>query len=485
MQGEHLGPYRLDTELGSGGMGTVWRATGADGGVVAIKVVHPHLLGALGFRERFEREAKVGLAIRHANVVTTLACIDATTGGKQVPALVLEYVEGRSLTELLAELRRVPEELRGKTANALGWIMERTSRGADAEPCFRRALHIAQTRGDRKAEAVAMGKLAFVLTLLHRHDEAREHVERKLAITREIADRPGEVSALVILGVVLRHEGRFAESLEQHLQALAICREIGDRWHEASVSFNLAQLLKDENRLCESREHLQRCIVLARETGDRELEAFATGSLGDVLRAEGRLVSAREHYERQLALSRDIGWRSGEADALLSLGGTLCEERDAPGAEARLTECLALSESAGHQVDVALAHLALGVLRASPGGGDCGRTSFAAARDVAARIGGDALETLARCHMAAFPGGDAGDALASFRANEERLDAQQRREARFLLWKATGDRAHLVDARRLLDEAVANVPDDVRTSMLTNLRLNRDIVAAATAAGLS
>ena len=55
MLGETLGPYRIDAELGSGGMGKVYAATvagrvpGIDQGTkVALKVVHPHLLETLG-----------------------------------------------------------------------------------------------------------------------------------------------------------------------------------------------------------------------------------------------------------------------------------------------------------------------------------------------------------------------------------------------------------------------------------------------------
>ena len=52
MRGKVLGAFRLDSELGSGGMGTVWLASvvgespGLESGrQVAVKIIHPHLLG--------------------------------------------------------------------------------------------------------------------------------------------------------------------------------------------------------------------------------------------------------------------------------------------------------------------------------------------------------------------------------------------------------------------------------------------------------
>ena len=73
---------------------------------------------------------------------------------------------------------------------------------------------------------------------------------------------------------------------------------------------------------------------------------------------------------------------------------------------------------------------------------------------------------------------DAEDALVAFRENESGLNAEDRREARWLLWKATADNKHLSHAKQLVEESVTGVPDDVRTSMLRNLRLHRDITAA-------
>jgi hypothetical protein len=124
------------------------------------------------------------------------------------------------------------------------------------------------------------------------------------------------------------------------------------------------------------------------------------------------------------------------------------------------------------------------MVRGATRAGEDGRAALEAARELAARNGFPDVETLACCELALQPGGDLSVAIASFTANEARLDVAVRREARFLLWKATGDRMHLAEAKRLLDEAVAGVPDDVRESMLANLRGNRAIAEAAKAEGL-
>jgi serine/threonine protein kinase len=118
MQGDRLGPYVIEEELGSGGMGKVYSATvggrtpGLDVGTrVALKIVHPHLLEVPGFFMRFMREANLGASIRHENVVATLLCDQLVVDGVPNAFLVMEYVEGQDLRGLLGELDTVPEEL--------------------------------------------------------------------------------------------------------------------------------------------------------------------------------------------------------------------------------------------------------------------------------------------------------------------------------------------------------------------------------------
>ena len=114
--GASFGPYRIEHELGAGGMGTVYSAVLeqpaaglAAGTRVALKVVHPHLLvdGDGEAAQRFRREVEIGRSIRHPNVVRTLDGGDVD--GRRYMAM--ELVEGQTLRELLGDAGTVSEQL--------------------------------------------------------------------------------------------------------------------------------------------------------------------------------------------------------------------------------------------------------------------------------------------------------------------------------------------------------------------------------------
>ena len=90
MIGAQIGPYKVEAELGTGGMGTVYRATGPDG-VVALKAIHPHLLESPGYFKRFLREAEIGrtidLFVRGSGVFSQQVRRRHDLAGLTVPAL--------------------------------------------------------------------------------------------------------------------------------------------------------------------------------------------------------------------------------------------------------------------------------------------------------------------------------------------------------------------------------------------------------------
>jgi hypothetical protein len=90
-----------------------------------------------------------------------------------------------------------------------------------------------------------------------------------------------------------------------------------------------------------------------------------------------------------------------------------------------------------------------------------------------------------RADAAGPPGGDVTAALAAVAAHERHANMQEAMEARFLLWQATRDPAHLAEAKRLLEFLVVYAPPEFRDSMLANVRLHREIAAAAREQGLA
>ncbi|MEM7248679.1 MAG: protein kinase [Acidobacteriota bacterium] len=109
---DRLGPHVLGKELGRGGMGVVLEArdTRTDE-AVAVKVLHPRVVGSLDLVQRFHREVAAGRAVSHPNVVRTLEAGSVETGGRTIHYFVMELVRGRTLRRLLSELGVVPEAL--------------------------------------------------------------------------------------------------------------------------------------------------------------------------------------------------------------------------------------------------------------------------------------------------------------------------------------------------------------------------------------
>ncbi len=103
------GKYHIERELGRGGMGTVYLAThlGTER-PVAVKIIAPQYMRRAEFVERFRREARAAGRLRHPNVVNVTDFGFADSNEGQVAYLVMEYLDGCTLGEILDEERNLP-----------------------------------------------------------------------------------------------------------------------------------------------------------------------------------------------------------------------------------------------------------------------------------------------------------------------------------------------------------------------------------------
>jgi serine/threonine protein kinase len=96
--GTRIGEYRIDSLIGVGGMGRVYRATAGDGTLVALKLVKRDFARDETFRRRFRREARIAQTVRNPHVVP----VRDTGEHDGLPYLVAQFIEGITLDEKLA-----------------------------------------------------------------------------------------------------------------------------------------------------------------------------------------------------------------------------------------------------------------------------------------------------------------------------------------------------------------------------------------------
>ena len=116
-----LGLYEALRPLGEGGMGKVYlgrhRQTGRE---VVIKVMHEHLARNPKMRKSFEREMQMMVRFRHPHAV---ALLDGALDGPSGPCLIMEYIRGQTLEEILKRQRRLPVDRVGKILGQLCLVL--------------------------------------------------------------------------------------------------------------------------------------------------------------------------------------------------------------------------------------------------------------------------------------------------------------------------------------------------------------------------
>ncbi len=107
MIGKKIHSYEINAHLGKGGMGEVFKATDTMlGRDVALKMLHPQLTIQAQFLDRFKKEARVLAQLLHPNIAVIYNFIEQD--GNHF--MVMEYVEGDNLDDLLKVHKTLPPE---------------------------------------------------------------------------------------------------------------------------------------------------------------------------------------------------------------------------------------------------------------------------------------------------------------------------------------------------------------------------------------
>ena len=136
--GSEIGPYRIENQVGEGGMGVVFKALDTRlNRRVAVKLLSDKLADADG-RRRFQREAQTASSLNHPHILTVYDAGELE--GRQY--LVTEYIDGGTLSEWSRNGKRtwreIVELLTG-VADGLATARE-TAQGRDAAVRSRSSL---------------------------------------------------------------------------------------------------------------------------------------------------------------------------------------------------------------------------------------------------------------------------------------------------------------------------------------------------------
>ncbi len=104
--GDQLDHYRIENVVARSGMASIFRGTDLrDGRAVAIKIPHPEMESDPVFFERFHREEEIGARLDHPGVMKVFADNDRSR-----VYMVMEWVDGRLLRQILNEQKKLPVE---------------------------------------------------------------------------------------------------------------------------------------------------------------------------------------------------------------------------------------------------------------------------------------------------------------------------------------------------------------------------------------
>lgn len=200
--------FRLEEQIGSGGMSTVYRAFDPTlERWVAIKLMHRDISEDPDQLERFRREARAVARLSHPHVVTV---IDFGEDGG-TPYIVLEYIEGETLKDRIRRMKRLP------VAEAVAYAIEigRALTAAHSERLVHRDVKPQNVLIDMEGRAkvtdfgIARSLEVHGLTATGRVLGTTDYVSPEQALGRDVAEQSDVYSLGIVLFEMLTGEVPF------------------------------------------------------------------------------------------------------------------------------------------------------------------------------------------------------------------------------------------------------------------------------------
>ncbi|OUL17468.1 hypothetical protein BV375_35765 [Nostoc sp. 106C] len=254
----------------------------------------------------------------------------------------------RRALEYFQQALKISESLGIKPINELGnigFFYENQGDFAKALEHYQRALALAKENGDRKNEAVLLGKLANVDWSQGRYALSLEKRQQAQKIYEEMGARPDEAEVLVWLGRSYRTLGQYDRALEILQQARKLGQEIGSRRPQANALTQIGNIYHEQKRYAEAMENHQQALAMQQEMGELLSVSKTLTSIGSDRVQQGQFTQAMDSFQQALLIQTSIGVRPDQGITLRELGLAYAAQDKLPQAIETLQQALEIHRS--------------------------------------------------------------------------------------------------------------------------------------------
>ncbi len=192
-----------------------------------------------------------------------------------------------------------------------------------AQTCYKRALELNRSSGNRKGEADVLNNLGNMADAERNFTEALKYYHQSLDMRRMIGDRVGEGASVSNIAAQMVTIGDYIKARDNVLMALSIVQSTGNRWNEINIWNELGIIYQELGDFAQAHESLVHAFELSKSIGDEAGQAYVLVNLGSVVRDQGDMEQATALLHEGLILAQQ------QDDAFLvsafqSYLGTVC-----------------------------------------------------------------------------------------------------------------------------------------------------------------
>jgi len=176
--------------------------------------------------------------------------------------------EGRTYLEAVVRSDVVPESVRAKALDGLGWIAEPQGDYERAHAAYEESLKLYRRSNDKRGSANALGDLGSLALDRGDYEQATSLLEQSLTLHRELGSREDLIGILDGLGVLASAKGDREQSISLFSEALVLSRGTGNVRRTAASLGNLGITMLVHGEPEQARVLLDESLALFREIGD-------------------------------------------------------------------------------------------------------------------------------------------------------------------------------------------------------------------------